>query len=119
MNKQNTDILCNKFPYLYNKNFGFECGDGWFDLIYTLSKKLNIHILNTPKENQHFTKAVQVKEKFGTLRFYMSSGTDKMFDLISKAEKESEKTCEICGKSGKLWTGGWLVTLCDNCHEKR
>lgn len=57
--------------------------------------------------------ASQVKEKFATLRFYMTSATDEMYDLISKAEARSSKTCEVCGQPGVLRQGGWLQTLCD------
>ena len=120
MDKEKTDTLCNEFSCLYDKDFYFECNEGWFDLIYALSKRLEVHILNIPKRNQHFTKAVQVKEKFGAMRFYMSSGTEEMLDLINKAEKKSTKVCEACGKSGKvIWSNGWATTLCSDCHRKR
>jgi len=63
-------------------------------------------------------RASQVKEKFGTLRFYMTTGSNEMYNLIDEAEKESAKTCEFCGKPGKLRSGGWLLTLCDECATK-
>ena len=121
MNKQNTDTLCNTFTCLYNKNFYFECNDGWFDLIHDLSEKLNKLILKIPEEQHEYIKATQVKEKFGTLRFYMSTGIDKIFDLIKVAEKKSAKICEICGQIGQVRTGagGWLITLCNDCYKKR
>ena len=50
MNKELTDRLYNDFPELYEQHtwtiqeacmpWGFEHGDGWFDLIYKLSKDL-------------------------------------------------------------------------------
>ena len=117
MNKQNTDILCNKFPNLYNKDFYFECNDGWFDLIYNLSEKLNKLILEMPEAERKWSSAVQAKEKFGIMYFYISSGTDEMFNFISKAEKESARTCEVCGKPGKLTGEHWVETLCDKCSK--
>ena len=63
-------------------------------------------------------RASQVKEKFGTLSFYMSSATDEMYDLIREAERKSGKTCEVCSKPGVLRGGGWIKCLCDECAKE-
>jgi hypothetical protein len=42
--------------------FGFECGDGWFDLVYDCFIRIS--------EANCETVIVQVKEKFGGLRVY-------------------------------------------------
>jgi len=57
--------------------------------------------------------AVQVKEKFGGLRFYVQAATDKHYQFISFAEVMSYRTCEDCGAPGKTYTDGWHTTLCD------
>ena len=57
--------------------------------------------------------AVQVKEKFGGLRFYVQAATDKHYQFISFAEVMSYRTCEECGAPGKTYTDGWHTTLCD------
>ena len=57
--------------------------------------------------------AVQVKEKFGGLRFYVNRATDKHWNFISFAESMSYRTCEECGAVGKTYTDGWHKTLCD------
>lgn len=57
--------------------------------------------------------AVQVKEKFGGLRFYVQAATDKHYQYISFAESMSYRTCEDCGAPGKTYTDGWHRTLCD------
>lgn len=57
--------------------------------------------------------AVQVKEKFGGLRFYAQAATDKHYQYISFAESMSYRTCEECGAPGKTYTDGWHMTLCD------
>ena len=57
--------------------------------------------------------AVQVKEKFGGLRFYVQAATDKHYSYISFAESMSYRTCEECGSPGKTYTDGWHRTLCD------
>lgn len=57
--------------------------------------------------------AVQVKEKFGGLRFYVQAATDKHYSYITFAESMSYHTCEECGAPGKTYTDGWHITLCD------
>lgn len=64
-------------------------------------------------------RASQVKEKFGTLRFYMTAETKEMRPIIEEAERKSAVTCEQCGKKGKLRGNGWLYTACAACHKKR
>ncbi len=61
--------------------------------------------------------AVQVKEKFGGLRFYCDGGDDFTEGLIQMAEIMSERTCEDCGNKGKLYKQGWHKTLCET-HAK-
>ena len=57
--------------------------------------------------------AVQVKEKFGGLRFYVQAATKEHYNYISFAESMSYRTCESCGAEGKTYTDGWHRTLCD------
>ena len=55
----------------------------------------------------------QVKEKFGTLRFYYRGGDEYIRGMVDMAESMSGITCEVCGNVGKMHRGGWLRTLCD------
>lgn len=57
--------------------------------------------------------AVQVKEKFAGLRFYVNGATNEIYNYINFAESMSYRTCEICGSPGKRYTDGWHKTLCD------
>jgi hypothetical protein len=118
MNEENTKYLIEHFPKLYAgvgkplteslMGFGFECGDGWFELVRDLSEKLE----------PHGVEAIQVKEKFGGLRFYLVGGApDEVWDLIDEAETKSEKICELCGEPGTLRGKGWVKTLCSACDE--
>ena len=119
MNKENTHKLWKKYPNLYSGRwlsiqrslipFGFECGDGWYNLIDELSAKLE----------KLGVVAVQVKEKFGGLSFYIVGGSSEVYDLIDEAEQKSHETCEVCGEKGKTNRKGWLKTLCESCKEKR
>lgn len=96
-----------------------ECGLGWYDLIDKLSQDLENEILKLPTKEQKEYYAVQVKEKCGTLRYYMSTYTDKISDLIEQAETASATICERCGATGSLIRSnhGWLQTLCEPCSE--
>lgn len=118
MRKELTDQLFADFPTLYAgkdepltqnlMGFGFECGDGWEPLIRKLSEQLTFLALaeNSP------VKAVQVKEKYGTLRFYVDGATEIMDACIEAAERRSGQTCEVCGERGSIRSGGWIQTLC-------
>ena len=55
--------------------------------------------------------AIQVKEKFGGLRFYFSGGDDYIDGVVNMAETMSYRTCEECGASGN--SEGYIQTLCE------
>ncbi len=60
----------------------------------------------------------QVKEKFGTLRFYHGGGDQFVDGLVSMAEAMSSVTCETCGAPGKSRGRGWYYTACDEHTNK-
>jgi len=107
--------------------WGFECEDGWFELIDTLCGKIQSHIdwrsrsIRSKDELDDLqVVAQQVKEKFGGLRFYAYGGDDITNAFISFAESMSMKICETCGQPGKQQGDrGWIHTACDPCLEKR
>jgi len=156
MRKELDEALCAKYPLVFKDRnedmrhtamcWGFECGDGWYNIIDTLCSHLTSDYrqaksryddikdkLGQPnwrkdiitqevideakaKMDEEAIKvpvAVQVKEKFGGLRFYVQAATDKHYNYISFAESMSYKTCEECGAPGKTYTDGWHMTLCD------
>ncbi|MDP3987201.1 MAG: hypothetical protein Q8P81_03190 [Nanoarchaeota archaeon] len=136
MNNDLERKLFNDFPLLYGghklsirenlMSFGFEHDSGWYDIIYQLSLKLEPMIRRWIEENEDedlkddYPMAVQVKEKFGGLSFYMTFATVEMAKLISEAESESYKTCESCGsKENVFQTSGWITTTCNPCETKR
>ena len=138
MNEKNDDYLCSTYPLLYVQRnlpmkqtcmcWGFSCGDGWFWLINKLSAKLeavNQKIKDDseiPEEEKWYISASQVKEKFGTLRFYTSGYPAKYEDEIrtalSEAVQKSCRTCEDCGRRGRMTNYGWMRTLCIKCEKK-
>lgn len=121
--------LCEEFPILYADRykpiyesamgFGFCIGNGWFKLIYDLSKDLSVLINKLSEEQKELYRAAQVKEKFGVLRYYMANETPEMTKLIMAAECKSAKICEKCGDEGltRYNPANWLKTLCSK-HAK-
>jgi len=127
MTEEKTQYLFNGYPEIFagkdapiTQNlmaFGFECSDGWFGIVDDLCSKIMEHCKTN---NVDVPKALQVKEKYASLRFYVVSADDTVYNLIDNAEKQSTKTCEICGKEGKERNlDGWFQTLCEDCYIKR
>lgn len=57
--------------------------------------------------------ASQVKEKFGSLRFYGDGGDDVIDGMIWLAEIQSFNMCEKCGSIDDVSrTRGWIKVLC-------
>lgn len=176
MRQELDKLLCEKYPKIFadrNKPmtetcmcWGFECGDGWYNIIDQLCSNIQHHIDWSVKNNQWdhnynamITKALagditdleeyykgyinaeermeetlqnglrevrpvisqvvaeQVKEKFGTLRFYYRGGDDYIDGLVSMAESMSAVTCEECGSPGTRNDGGWISTLCQKHRD--
>ena len=62
---------------------------------------------------------VDIKEKFGGLRWYDNSGLPGMQFIIAKYEALSEKTCINCGKPANWISKGWISPYCDECATKQ
>jgi len=138
MRQELDKLLCEKYPkMMVNRNkpmqetcmcWGFECGDGWFNVLDQLMGNIQHHI---DWNNKNFEKGYtqykqvpqvtldQVKEKFGTLRFYYTGGDDVIDGMVRMAESMSGVTCEECGNSGTTGGQGWLVTLCETHRTAR
>jgi hypothetical protein len=131
--KQELDkLLCEKYPkMMVNRNspmtetcmcWGFECGDGWYNILNQLMGNIQHHI-DWKNRNGEVVPQVtldQVKEKFGTLRFYYTGGDDYISGMVTMAEAMSGCTCESCGNPAERDSnGGWVRTICDPCEEQR
>lgn len=63
---------------------------------------------------------IQIKEKFGTLRWYCNSSDKEIRKVIDKYEKISEHTCIFCGKDNvDIFDDGWISPYCDNCFIRK
>jgi hypothetical protein len=128
--------LVEKYPRIFKNRhgdmretlmcWGFECGDGWYQVLDSLCGNIQHYIDWKNKsaaagykdfEPVEQVVAVQVKEKFGGLRFYYDGGDDHISGMVRMAESWAYHTCEECGAPGKHRSGGWIRTLCDT-HEE-
>lgn len=117
MNQANTLKLTNDFPRIFPQPFYFECGDGWFDLLYKTCADIEEECIKLGLNNENWTTASQIKEKYGTLRFYVNNYKDSVYEIIEKAEEKSSTTCEDCGMQGRTRdSASWIHTTCDVCE---
>jgi hypothetical protein len=114
---------------------GIQCNDGWYDIIDSLCFKIQYHcnVANTryiPETDKYEfilegdpeyvqVVAAQVKEKMGTLRFYVDGGDATTEGIIQMAEAMSSRICELCGSPAKTsGDSGWWHTTCDACNKR-
>jgi hypothetical protein len=98
---------------------------GWYTIMNKLCSDLTPLLeealqetSDTPEEP--LFSVLQIKEKFGGLRFYYTMNTKnddlyrKVQAMIDNAEDASYETCQITGKPGALCkSGSWYMTLCE------
>lgn len=110
--KWREEILPRLIPEMRNLDHGFTVTDGWRDLVCDLVDQLDL--LQVPYE------ILQIKEKFGGLRFYTQAkdAPEEFRALVAKAEAASLSICEDCGAAGERRGDGWIRTLCKPCDVK-
>ena len=60
-------------------------------------------------------KVLQIKEKYGELRWYDAGNTERGYQIIEKYGRISRRTCIMCGKPATQITRGWISPYCDDC----
>jgi len=93
-------------PFARERSF---VGRGWHGLL----KELIEDLIRLGWDRR----VLQIKEKFGTLRFYVADRQPEYLDRIEAAVEHSAEICEECGKAGALRANekGWYSTRCDAC----
>jgi hypothetical protein len=94
----------------------FEHGSGWQFLIGNLLQRIAATLTD---EEKHEFQVSQIKQKFGTLRFYAYGGSERIDALVESAECASEITCDVCGGRGRLRNSGWISVRCDEHVDYR
>lgn len=109
--------------------YGCSVPEGWKNVVEETNRLL--------AELDPFYEIMQIKEKFGALRYYYHSNANAttqelMKIVVDYAELWSVRTCEVCGScslksnpsKGIEWDstavlksteGGWFKTICDTC----
>ena len=81
MRKQLEEKLARHWPSWFDMSgdvrrtlmsFGFMCGDGWFGLLWRLCERLEPLVVEFERETGEKFEVIEVKQKFGGLRFYTS-----------------------------------------------
>jgi len=124
MKQELQDELYKKYPDIFCQRhlpmsqtcmcWGIDTGDGWYQLIDDLCAKIKAHVDETKLTYPKYTiEAVQVKEKFGSLCFYLDYSQPTVDKFISEARALSAKTCDVCGEPGHCGSyKGWWMTMC-------
>ena len=125
-----------KYPKMFSGRYGgFATGKGWWPMLETLCGVIQSHIDHTNSQRERLlvkneydhpipdavqqVTVDQIKEKFGTLRFYYTGGDEFIHGAVWLAESLSGQICEECGAPGKTRSGGWVRTLCDTHEAER
>ncbi len=108
MNKQNTDILYERFAHLYREReretplknskmrWGFQCEDGWYKIIYDMSKRIE----KLSNGSDHSAAILEIaRHKDGTLKVEMRNGSPSVDLIVTGARETSRLTCEFCSYS--------------------
>lgn len=139
MKKELEDKLYSKYPKIFKEKdlsikescmpWGITCGDGWYNIL-----DITLNYLSCYSEQGYDIIAEQVKQKFGSLRFYYRVDTEKcnedektIKDTLSRIETIvhyllylSTKTCEKCGSMNNVTqVGDYVVSLCEKCRAER
>ena len=123
------DELLKRYPILFSKFSYFECHDGWYYLINDAS--FQIEQINRSFTNPDYkVTAHQIKDKFGSLRYYVECSDalidddlvyrqtlNKVDEIIRVAENRSNKTCKTCAGdlSFRNSARGHLEAFCEKC----
>ncbi len=113
--------LITKYPRVFKNLSYLECSEGWKNIIAVLCGTIERHIENAvPEEVKDEIYAVQIKEKFGGLRFYMSHSTPYIDGAIMAIEQLSYFVCEDCGAPSEKNSSPkrMIKTLCRKCNDK-
>jgi hypothetical protein len=113
------DLTTTSGNFIANGFIVHNCSDGWYQLIYDLCEAIENHY----KLNNANIKSIridQIKEKWGSLCFYIGNVIDGTYEIVHEYEKKSAHVCESCGAEATTkHRGSWLRTLCSACAKEQ
>ena len=110
------DALRAEFPGSFGDwTYDVSISDGWLPLVRNLTRYLEAMASDEGQQPPH---VLQVKDKFGGLRFYVDNPTVAQGRVIQFAEMLSFSICERCGTMADVTVeGGWRKALCARCRQ--
>ena len=110
-----TGHIDNDFNYSYNEMDAMP--DGWLIAFgYEMLCELREALVNDSYLYKYII--MDIKEKYGTLRWYDAGSTAKVRYIIEKYCLMSAKVCQICGKPASHMTRGWIGYFCEECGQE-
>jgi hypothetical protein len=122
------DKLIEQYPIVFkhlDKTGYHNLPSGWYKIVDRLCSELSVILeealeANPENPEEPLFSVLQVKEKFGGLRFYymMNTKDDELYrriqTAVDTAEDTSYSTCQITGNIGVLCKdGSHYMTLCE------
>ena len=127
--KEQNRALCGKYPFLIPRNRwtdkipdGYDYGfteldmmpDGWrIAFGEQLCSELKEELEKAGALDGY--RIMQIKEKYGGLRWYDNRNTKRGHEIVSKYEEMSLRTCVQCGAPATRMALGWICPYCDAC----
>lgn len=116
-----TGEVMEDYDYSWTELDGVETPVGWDLLLLMLVEEIKQCLDKADYADKY--RIMQVKEKFGSLRWYDNGAPkeiyDELQDIIGKYGVISEHVCHKCGKpDSPLSNGYWIYTLCEDCWNK-
>ena len=62
---------------------------------------------------------MDIKEKYGTLRWYDNCASEKVLKIVSKYCSMSADVCIYCGGKTRYETKGWVSFICKKCAREQ
>lgn len=94
-------------------SISFDINDGWLQILHDCFEEMFLTGWNG--------ELLQVKEKFGGLRIYLSGYYPEIEEIIIKYSKLSYTVCERCSTTENVESRssfGWSLTLCPTCRQE-
>lgn len=94
--------------------------EGWAKLCEDLCAEIKPLLERVGYEKEY--SLCQVKEKYGSLRWYDNGVPDEILDeynaIVRKYEELSFHTCCVCGAPATKVSTGWICPFCDECAKE-